>query len=182
MRNELGQKSKQFTRLVLYFLYRVLLRYFPNDFRPYAFFLPSLRNYVVKLIILEAGKGIRVKFNADISPNIKVGDFSELGERCLIYGGTEIGREVLMGQDVKIFTQNHNFNDLDKPIRLQGVTFEKVVIGDDVWVCSNVVILPGVKIGSHSVIASGSVVTKSFPPYSLIGGNPARLIKKRIQS
>jgi maltose O-acetyltransferase len=142
--------------------------------------LPSLRNYIVGLIILEAGKEIRVKFNADISPNIKVGDYSELGERCLIYGGTEIGSEVLMGQDVKIFTQNHNFNDLEKSIRHQGNSFKKVVIGNDIWVCSNVVILPGVQIGSHSVIASGSVVTKSFPPYSIIGGNPARLIKKRI--
>ena len=142
-------------------------------------FLPAVRNFVVRLFLLEAGKNIRVKYNADVSPNIKLGDNSELGECCLIYGGVEIGSDVLMGQNVKIFTRNHITSSLDIPIRLQGESFKPVLINDDVWICSNVVILPGVTIGAHSIIASGSIVTKSFPEYSVIGGNPAKLIRKR---
>ena len=175
-------KVVKIARMILYMIYRLFVRYFPNDFRPYALFLPSLRNYIVSLFVLKSGINIRVKYNADISPNIAVGDNSELGQGCIIYAGTEIGNDVLMGQDVKIFTRNHNFSDLSAPIRTQGETFNKVVVEDDVWICSNVVILPGVRIGAHSVIASGSVVTKSFPPFSVVGGNPAKLIKNRIKN
>ncbi|MEH6595069.1 MAG: acyltransferase [Colwellia polaris] len=177
--NKLLHLIKSISRMLHYLMYRVLIRYFPNDFRPYAFFLPKIRNYVVKRFLIDAGINIKVKYNADVSPNIKLGDNSELGESCLIYGGVEIGSDVLMGQNVKIFTRNHVTTSLDVPIRLQGEIFKPVIISNDIWICSNVVILPGVTIGSHSIIASGSVVTKSFPKYSVIGGNPAKLIRKR---
>ncbi len=159
----------------------MLIRFFQNDFRPYSFFLPSVRNFVVKRFLINAGRNIRVKYNADISPNIVIGNNSELGESCLIYSGVEIGDDVIMGQSVKIFTRNHCYHRLDVPIRLQGEKFKPVKINDDVWICSNVIILPGVEIGAHSVVASGSVVTKSFPENSVIAGNPAKLIKSRLE-
>lgn len=177
--NQLLRFITSTSRKFYYLIYRVFVRYFPNDFRPYALFLPTIRNFVVRRFLLEAGGGIRVKYNADVSPNIKLGDNSELGESCLIYGGVEIGSDVLMGQNVKIFTRNHIASSIEVPIRLQGEIFKPVLIRDDVWICSNVVILPGVEVGPHSIIASGSIVTKSFPEYSVIGGNPAKLIRKR---
>lgn len=59
---------------------------------------------------------------------------------------------------------------------------KEVVIGNDVWIGTRVIILPGVTIGDHSIIGAGAVVTKSFPDYSIIGGVPAKLIKSRISS
>jgi len=77
--------------------------------------------------------------------------------------------------------ESDRFDRIDIPINQQGSTEEKPIeIGNDVWIGTRVIILPGVKIGDHSIIGAGAVVTKSFPPYSIIGGVPAKLIKKRI--
>ena len=85
-----------------------------------------------------------------------------------------------MGPDVVIMATSHSFERIDIPINQQGSSPErKVIIGDDVWIGSRVVILPGVTIGNHSVVASGSVVTKSCKPYNIIAGVPAKLIKTR---
>ena len=73
---------------------------------------------------------------------------------------------------------NHNFNDKTKRIDEQGVSTNSVVIGDDIWVGANAVILPGVTIGNHSVVAAGAVVTKDVPPHSLVAGVPAKIIKE----
>jgi len=64
-------------------------------------------------------------------------------------------------------------------MRLQGDTFDPVIIGDDVWIGCNVVILPGTTIGSHAVIGAGAVVTKDIPEYAVVVGNPARIVKFR---
>ena len=78
-----------------------------------------------------------------------------------------------------IFTQNHNFGDRTKLIREQGATRKPVIIEDDVWIGARVILLPGVTMGRGSVVAAGAVVTKSFPPFSIIGGVPARIIGNR---
>ena len=75
---------------------------------------------------------------------------------------------------------SHEFKDINIPINLQGAEKEKpIIIGNDVWIGTRVIVLPGVIIGDHSIIAAGSVVTKSCKPYSIIGGVPAKLIKMR---
>ncbi|MDD3040470.1 DapH/DapD/GlmU-related protein [Bacteroides sp.] len=75
---------------------------------------------------------------------------------------------------------SHEFKDLDTPINQQGAKSEEpIVIGNDCWIGTRVIILPGVEIGDYSIVAAGAVVTKSFPPYSIIGGVPAKLLKKR---
>lgn len=166
-------------RHLCYFLYITFFRFTPERFRPYALFFPRLRRFLVSHFVDDCGSHIVVKHNADISPHIKIGARSELGQGCVIYGGTELGSDVLMGPGVRIITRNHNYNDLSRPINVQGERFAPVVIGDDVWIGANVVILPGVLVGSHSVIGAGSIVTKSIPEYSIAGGNPARVIRRR---
>ncbi len=86
----------------------------------------------------------------------------------------------MMGPEVLIYTQNHDFSRTDITMDQQGWADEKpVVIEDDVWIGSRVIILPGVTIGKGSVIGASAVVTKSVPPYSVVAGNPAKIVKTR---
>ena len=82
------------------------------------------------------------------------------------------------GHLVAVSALNHNFEDKAKRIDEQGITTKPVIIGDDVWIGANAVILPGVTIGKHCVVAGGAVVTKDVPDHSLVAGVPAKLIKQ----
>jgi acetyltransferase-like isoleucine patch superfamily enzyme len=73
---------------------------------------------------------------------------------------------------------NHNYEDIALPISDQGVTTSPITIEDETWLGANCVVLPGVTIGKHCVIAAGSIVTKDIPPYSVAAGNPARVLKQ----
>ena len=119
--------------------------------------------------------------------NIRIGSGTYIGPRALFYSTKAkliIGKKVVFGPSVTIITGDHRTDVIGSYI--QDVT-EKlpdndkdVVIEDDVWIGTNVTILKGVTIGTGSIVAAGAVVTKSFPPYSIIGGCPAQLIKKRF--
>lgn len=78
-----------------------------------------------------------------------------------------------------VITQNHNFSDRDKLIRLQGGVSKPVIIENNVWIGARVTILCGVTIREGSIIAAGSVVVKSTPPFTISGGVPAKIIKER---
>jgi len=89
----------------------------------------------------------------------------------------------MMAPDVIILSKNHEYGSLDRPMRAQGEQAEKpVIIGDDVWIGTRVVILPGVNVGKGAILAAGAVVTKDVPEYAIVGGNPARFIKSRAGS
>ena len=166
-------------RKILFFFYLVFFRYTPEIYRPYALFFPYLRRVLVKAFVNKCGEKICVKRNADISMFIEIGDFSELGTGCVIQTNTYIGNYVIMGPDVKIYTKNHGFDRIDMPIALQPIVAKKVVIKDDVWIGANVIILPGVEIGNHVLIAAGAVVTRNVPDYAIVAGVPAKIIKYR---
>jgi acetyltransferase-like isoleucine patch superfamily enzyme len=120
-------------------------------------------------------------YGREIGEGLKVGNYSNIGAYCYIGcpGHVEIGENVLMGHRVSLIAENHNFDRLDVPIRQQGVIRQSIVIEDDCWLGSHSVILAGVRVGKGSIIAAGAVVTKNVPPYSIVGGVPARVIKKR---
>lgn len=91
-----------------------------------------------------------------------------------------IGRDVMMGPDCVVLTRNHRHDRVDVPMIEQGYEdYRPVTIEDDVWIGRRVTILPGVNVGAHSILSAGAVVTKDVEPYSVVGGVPARLIKKR---
>jgi maltose O-acetyltransferase len=112
--------------------------------------------------------------------NLKVGEgtFVNTGFRCGVPHGVEviIGKNCAVGPRVSIETVNHNL--LWSETEKWGVKAASVKIGDRVWIGSGAIILPGVIIGNDSVIAAGSVVTKSFPEKSIVGGVPAKLIRE----
>ena len=136
---------------------------------------PPYRRFVI-------GKKSVVESYASINNavgDVVIGDHSRIGLHCTVIGPVRIGSHVNLAQGITVSALNHNFNDTDKTIDSQGVSTKEVVIEDDVWIGANAVILPGVTIGNHSVIAAGAVVTKSIPPHSLAAGVPA-IVKRTI--
>lgn len=107
-----------------------------------------------------------------------IGDYTRVGLRNTIIGPVTIGSHVNLAQNITVTGLNHNFEDVTIPIDEQGVSTSQVIIEDDVWIGANAVILPGVTIGKHSVVAAGSVVSQSIPPYSVCAGIPARVMKQ----
>lgn len=110
--------------------------------------------------------------------DVIIGDHTRIGLHNTIIGPVEIGNNVNLAQGITVTALNHNFSDTNKRIDEQGVSTNPVTIEDDVWIGANAVILPGVTIGEHCVVAAGAVVTKDVPPHSLVAGVPAKVIKK----
>ena len=110
--------------------------------------------------------------------DVIIGDHTRIGLHNTIIGPVEIGNHVNLAQGITVTALNHNFSDTNKRIDEQGVSTNPVTIEDDVWVGANAVILPGVTIGEHCVVAAGAVVTKDVPPHSLVAGVPAKVIKQ----
>jgi acetyltransferase-like isoleucine patch superfamily enzyme len=111
--------------------------------------------------------------------DVIIGDHTRVGMHNTIIGPVTIGNHVNLAQGIVVTALNHNFNDAKKPIDEQGISTKEVVIEDDVWIGANAVILPGVRIGRHSVVAAGSVVTRDVPSGVLVAGTPA-VTKKEI--
>ena len=111
---------------------------------------------------------------------IKIGRDSLVGEYSVIrgQGGVTIGDRVYTSPFTQIIAVNHVFDDPDRPFVHQGITAEGIVIEDDVWLGSGAVITDGVRIGKGSVVAAGAVVTKDVQAHTVVGGVPARPIKK----
>ena len=110
--------------------------------------------------------------------DVVIGDNTRIGIHCTVIGPVTIGSHVNLAQGITVTALNHNFSDPSRRIDEQGVSTKAVVIGDDVWIGANAVILPGVTIGSHVVVAAGAVVTKDVPANTLVGGVPAKIIKQ----
>ena len=109
--------------------------------------------------------------------DVMIGNHTRIGLHNTIIGPVEIGSHVNLAQGITVTALNHNFDDTQKRIDEQCVSTIPVTIEDDVWIGANAVILPGVTIGNHCVVAAGAVVTKDVPPHSLVAGVPAKVIK-----
>lgn len=122
--------------------------------------------------ILAADKGeLSIGNNVSIGANTSV-EASDGGKIL-------IADDVLIAQNVVLRASNHRFDDLQKPISHQGHTGGSIVIETGVWIAANVVVTADVRIGAHSIVAAGAVVTKDVPPYALVGGVPAKVLKMR---
>lgn len=160
-------------------LYHMFAKHLPANYAPLGFMFQWARYLCARLILTNCGKQLYIQPGARFSHRIRIGDYSQIGEGCRINGDVTIGRYVLMAPGVHILSQSHIYSDPTVPISLQGVTHAETVIGDDVWLCTNVIVLPGVKIGDHAIIAAGSVVTRNIPEGAIAGGIPARIIRMR---
>jgi len=115
--------------------------------------------------------------------NNGVGDVL-IGQRCrigmsnVLIGPVTIGNDVILAQNIVMSGLNHGYENINLPIYKQPVTKKKITVEDEAWIGANAVIVAGVTIGKHSVVAAGSVVTKDVPPYSVVAGNPAKVMKQ----
>lgn len=112
--------------------------------------------------------------------DVEIGDRSGIGAHCQLPNDVVIGSDVMMAPEVLIFSRNHRTDRTDIPMGQQGYQEPRPVhIGNDVWLGQRCIINAGRTIADGTVVAAGAVVTKNFPPNSIIGGNPAQVIRTR---
>jgi acetyltransferase-like isoleucine patch superfamily enzyme len=152
----------------VYLDHGVYLHACPNGIRIGA------ESYVMKNAILHV-------YNFRDLPNagITIGERSLIGEACILrgQGGITIGNDVYLAPLVQILAVNHVYHDTTRPISHQGITAQGIVVEDGAWIGGSAIILDGVRIGCNAVVGAGAVVTKDVPPYTIVVGNPARIVR-----
>ncbi|TGN26864.1 acyltransferase [Empedobacter tilapiae] len=141
-----------------------------------------LRYVVLKNLCKSLGDNVSIQpgvfiFNPD---KISIGNNVSIHPMCYIEGAgeIEIGNDVSIAHASTLISTNHQWNDLEKPIKYNKETFGKIVINDDVWIGCGVRVLSDVTIGSRSIIAAGAVVNRNVENNSIYGGVPAKKIKE----
>ncbi len=133
----------------------------------------------------KPGSGLHLGDHCFVAANSYVTDHVHLGHHCTLNpfvtlrGKIEGGDGIRIGAYTCMVGFNHGFEDTTVPIHKQPHTSKGIVLGDDIWVGAHVTVLDGVRVGSHSIVAAGAVVTKDVPDYAIVGGNPARVIRMR---
>lgn len=131
----------------------------------------TIRRVLYSIILEKIGKKVNIEKYALIDDKVTIGEYSGVGEAALLTGKITIGDYVMMGPHVEMWTKNHRFDDTSIPMVLQGASDENPIeIGNDVWIGSRAILLPGVIVGDGAIIGAGSIVTKEVPSYSIVGG------------
>ncbi|MBQ6142490.1 MAG: putative colanic acid biosynthesis acetyltransferase [Kiritimatiellae bacterium] len=150
-------------------------------------FRPTPRGKLFRLwrIALLKLFGAKVKWTSNVLPSCRIwqpwkltmGEYACLGEDVDCYSVDEIsvGDQALVSQGVKLCAAGH-----DTSSRIMELTYAPITVGANAWVAGWATVLPGVTIGEGAVVAAGAVVTKDVEPWTVVGGNPAKFIKKRV--
>ena len=163
-------------------LYYGLATHLPSVDAPLGRYAQQIRNLCARKLLKACGRSVRVNPGVRFGSGsrVEVGNNSNLSQRMRVIGDLVLGNDVMLGPEIVFISYNHEFQDLEIPMRAQGVTESKpIVVGNDVWIGMRALIMPGVHIGDHAIVAAGSVVTKDVPEWAIFGGNPAKLIKYR---
>lgn len=173
-------KAKKLFWRIMYYYFAI---YLPESRKWYKMG-KIIRYLICKRIFEYCGENVNIERGARFGAGTKIhiGRNSGLGINCVVPNGSIIGDNVMMGPNCYIHERNHNFKRTDIPMILQGfATSQPVIIDDDVWIGRDVTIMIGRHIATGSIVAANCVLTKDFPEYSIIGGNPSVLIRSRKQ-
>ncbi len=171
---------KQIFNLLIYYGF---LYHLPGNSFPLIGGLIKLMRYnCCRNIFSKCGKGVNIEKGAFFASGLElsIGNESGLGYNSYVPANTVIGDNVMMGPNMFVLQNNHKFDRIDIPMNMQGFDSpKKTIIEDDVWIGRNVLFTPGRKVRKGSIIAAGTVLCKDFDSYSIVGGNPSRLIRIR---
>lgn len=143
----------------------------------------KIRYLLCKRIFKECGRDVNIERKAwfGSGAGIVIGDYSGIGINAHIPSDTKIGKYVMMGPNCFILDANHEFSSVETPMCFQGHSKRRqTIIDDDVWIGRDVRFTPGRHVKKGSIIAMSCILTKDFPEYSIIGGNPSALIRSRL--
>lgn len=165
-------------KLLVYYL---IIKHLPNS--RYVRLFNTIRIWylskVLKILEYDSNSFFENKVYISNAQDITIGKHCHINENVFIQG-CSIGNYVMIAPNVAILNSTHNYNDINIPMILQGERKGiNPIVEDDVWIGRNAIIMPGVIIKKGSIVAAGSVVTKNIEAYSVVGGIPAKLIKKR---
>ena len=161
-------------------VYFSLAIHLPISYVKFGKISKKIRFLLASRLIKKCGKNVNFEKGSTFGYDLEIGDNSGVGINAQLSLGIKIGNNVMMAPEVVILTSNHAHDKTDIPMMFQGSQgYKKVMIEDDVWKGQRAIILPGVTLKKGTIVGAGAVVTKTYPPYSIIGGNPARLIKSR---
>lgn len=172
---------KKIKRGLFWLFYYLFARHLPRSDVKYSFGSRAIRAFVLKQLFKKCGEKVNIEPKV-IFYNLfesEIGNFSGIGMYSQV-GTVKIGNDVMIGTGLIALSSNHEFNNAEIPMRLQGFQKDRpIIIENDVWIGSRVTILPGVRIATGAVIGAGSVVTKDVPAYGIAAGNPAHIIRYR---
>ena len=154
--------------------WNVALLFFRLSPRPFFGF----RRWLLRLFGAKVGEQVNVYASATVYMpwNLEIGDWSSVGEHVFIYnlGKVEVGKRVTISLRSHLCAGDHDYRRTDMPLLKPPITVE-----DDAWICADAFVGPGVRIGEGAVVGARAVATKNIDPWSIVAGNPARLVKKR---
>lgn len=173
---------RKIIRLIASVIYYGFARYLPVSYSPLSFGLTKpFRGMLCRLMVKKCGRNVNVERGADFGYNLEIGDNSGIGINASINtsGRVIIGKNVMMGRDVMIITRDHRHDDPTRPMIGTGYVNAPIIIEDDVWIGARAILLSGIRVGKASIIGAGAVVPKDMPPFTIVGGNPAKVLKQR---
>lgn len=163
-----------------FLIYLLLGSWMPHYFMNYTFKISKyIRIISAKLLFEKCGRNVDIGRKIKLNSKISIGNNSSIGDNSFISGQIKIGNDVMIAPQVMLIASNHNHDRKDIPMNKQGSNSKGITIEDDVWIGARAIILDGIHIGKGSIIGAGSIVTKNVDEYSIVGGNPAKLIRRR---
>ena len=168
--------KKKVSLIFYYFLFQHL----PSSFFPFGRLYNALRVKCLKKV-LDIGSKNKIQPSVYIGngSNINIGNYCQINERVKL-DNVSIGDYVMIAPGVTILGKMHDFQDINEPMVLQGEKeVNQTIIETDVWIGTNAVIMPGLKIAKGTIVGAGCVLTKDTEPFGVYGGVPGKLIKYR---